>query len=105
MGYSIAAVILILTVAQTVSILRSPEKLQALRKQLDGLEDLLPGNAREGNGFTAVSFSAGVCEELVYRGYMIAYFAAMLGMIRFVQGRHSTLWSRARRRAPLQSNL
>jgi len=78
-GYGITAAIVLALVAQTIGILRNPEKMDGLWKQVESLKDLLPSNAREGNGFTAVSFTAGVCEELVYRGYMMAYFAALLG--------------------------
>ncbi len=39
---------------------------------------LLPQTATEKRWFDAVSVTAGICEEIIYRGFLFAYFAAWL---------------------------
>ena len=34
----------------------------------------------EGRWFTALGLSAGICEELLYRGFLVAYLASFLGL-------------------------
>ena len=65
-----------LLVLQMVTVQRSPEKLDEVLGQLESVESVLPHNARELRTFGWVSITAGICEELLYRGYLIAYFAA-----------------------------
>ena len=48
------------------------------RKHINDLGDLLyllPQNQREFNRFTWVSLTAGVCEEIIYRGFLIWYLS------------------------------
>lgn len=45
----------------------------ALRRQAKGFTALLPIGRRERLVFAAVAVTAGVCEELIYRGFGIAY--------------------------------
>jgi membrane protease YdiL (CAAX protease family) len=42
---------------------------------------LLPKTPRELNWFYGVSFAAGVCEEILYRGFLIWYFANWIGSV------------------------
>ncbi|MGH7470614.1 MAG: CPBP family intramembrane glutamic endopeptidase [Longimicrobiales bacterium] len=53
--------------------------LEPLRAQMAAVADLMPRTEREAAQFRLVSVSAGVCEEIVYRGYMIWYLAAFMG--------------------------
>lgn len=53
--------------------------LAALRAQFASVGDLLPRTAREGALFRWLSLTAGVCEEIVYRGYLIWYLGAFMG--------------------------
>lgn len=53
--------------------------LEALRGQMASFADLLPRTEREGKQFRLVSISAGVCEEICCRGYLIWYLAAFVG--------------------------
>ena len=50
-----------------------------LRAQVAAVADLMPKTEREAAQFRLVSVSAGVCEEIVCRGYMIWYLAAFVG--------------------------
>jgi membrane protease YdiL (CAAX protease family) len=64
-------------VAQVVTVRRHPEARAAVRAQVESLRPVLPHTEEEGRWFTGVSLTAGVCEEIVYRGYLMAYFAAL----------------------------
>jgi len=45
----------------------------ALRRQARGFEALLPRGRRERLTFAALAITAGICEELIFRGFGIAY--------------------------------
>jgi membrane protease YdiL (CAAX protease family) len=49
------------------------EAAEALRKQTAKLERMLPRSPRELKAFYGLSITAGICEEVLYRGYMIWY--------------------------------
>lgn len=66
--------------AQWRAVQRIGEKeLGALRAQMAPFADMLPRTEREGAQFRLVSVTAGVCEEIWYRGYLIWYLAAFVG--------------------------
>lgn len=46
---------------------------EALRRQTAKLERMLPRSRRELNRFYGLAITAGICEEVLYRGYMIWY--------------------------------
>ena len=56
----------------------SLEKLAENASQIEGVRDLLPHTDREARVFRALALTAGVCEEIVFRGWLIAYLAAFL---------------------------
>ncbi len=77
--------ITLLGIAFLLAQLRAVERLDAagmarLGEQVAPVADLLPGNAREVAWFRMLSVTAGICEELAYRGFLIAYFAAFVGI-------------------------
>jgi membrane protease YdiL (CAAX protease family) len=76
-GLGLAACGILLLQARVA--LRDPENLPGLRKQFGRLEHILPRAAAEIRTFNALSITAGICEELLYRGYLIAYLRAELG--------------------------
>lgn len=55
------------------------EARAALRAQMESVADFLPRTAKEAALFRWLSVTAGVCEEIVYRGYLIWYLAAFMG--------------------------
>lgn len=79
-GYGLAALLCVVLVLQMRSVTRQPEQLEKHRKQLGGLSFILPHTAKELKAFDAVSVTAGICEEVIYRGYAIAYLTAVLGL-------------------------
>jgi len=51
----------------------------SLVAQLRTLQPLLPSTARELRLFIALSITAGICEELLFRGYLIGYLTFVIG--------------------------
>lgn len=93
-----------LLAVQTVTLWNDPEKLANVRRQLGELRDLLPRGTREQRWWIAMSITVGVCEELLYRGYLIAVLDVFLelwqsvllstvafGLIHIYQGRSGIL--------------
>ena len=56
----------------------SPERLE---KALEGVKRLLPKNSTERVVWVIVSITAGVCEEILYRGWVLSLFGAALGSL------------------------
>lgn len=68
--------------AQARAIMRSDAARAQLTAQLDALgplQILLPRTARELRGYTALSVTAGWCEELLYRGFLYRYLTEWTG--------------------------
>jgi hypothetical protein len=56
-----------------------PDTLDALRRQVGSVAPLLPRTTAEYRRFRWLALTAGTAEELLYRGFLIWYFAALLG--------------------------
>ncbi|MBT9331189.1 CPBP family intramembrane glutamic endopeptidase [Paracidobacterium acidisoli] len=54
---------------------RSEKARRSLRRALENLSFFLPVTAKERWLFAAVSITAGICEETLYRGFLIRYFS------------------------------
>lgn len=66
--------------AQWRAVSRTDEQgLASLRAQMAGAADLVPHTDREGAWFRGVAITAGVCEEIWCRGFLIWYLAAFAG--------------------------
>src|SRR4029453_7792411 len=61
--------------------LASDESLAQVRHQLRHVERMLPRTAGELRGFLALAATAGICEELLYRGYLIWYLQVWVGWV------------------------
>jgi membrane protease YdiL (CAAX protease family) len=79
-GWGVALTIMAALVTQTVLVLRSSANLAACRRQAEPLRALIPSNSNEARLFTGVSITAGICEEFLYRGYLIAVVASMFNI-------------------------
>ena len=64
-------------VAQVVMVRQQPEARAAVRAQLEPLRPLLPHTPGEGRWFHRLSVTAGICEEVAYRGFLMAYFGGL----------------------------
>lgn len=79
-GAVATAVGLALLAAQWRMIVRLDERaLEGIRAQLAGAADLIPRTDAEHGWFRAVALTAGIVEEIVYRGYLVAYCAVFVG--------------------------
>jgi membrane protease YdiL (CAAX protease family) len=76
-GLGLALAACAFLVLQVSAVRRYPEARAAVRAQIGALRPLLPHTETESRWFTAVSLTAGTCEEVVYRGFLMAYFAGL----------------------------
>ncbi len=53
---------------------RRPEAREQLRHQCQSVRDMLPQTRQELRAFSQLSITAGICEEIVYRGYLMWLF-------------------------------
>jgi len=68
-----------LLVVQAVVVLRDRSRLTAVRGKARGLEPLIPLTAAERGAFGFLSLTAGICEEVLYRGFLLSTLAAVVG--------------------------
>lgn len=79
-GATLTALGLALLYGQWRGVAALDEKgVERLRRQMESVADLLPRTDREAALFRRLSVTAGVSEELVYRGYLIWYLAGFVG--------------------------
>jgi membrane protease YdiL (CAAX protease family) len=65
---------------QAYSVATSPDAQAKVRKQLEsqpGVLTILPATPREARAFGAVAITAGICEEVLYRGYLLWYLLSV----------------------------
>jgi len=74
------AVVAWFEVRQRRQMLVDPEALAEVRRRLGRLELMLPHTPSELSAFFRLSVTAGLCEELLYRGYLIWYLTHWLGL-------------------------
>jgi uncharacterized protein len=78
-GLCVATIVLL--AAQISLVLVSEHARASARAQIEqapGIGAVTPATAAEFRGFTAVAITAGVCEELFYRGFIMWYLSALL---------------------------
>lgn len=71
---------------QSRVVARSEAARAQVREQIGPVEYLLPAERRELQRFMALSLTAGICEEVVYRGYVMAVLNAFGGAALAVVG-------------------
>jgi uncharacterized protein len=79
-GMAVALVLIALLTLQNKAIRARPEVIPRLRKKLAYGEPILPHTCAERWRFHAVSITAGVCEEVLFRGFLLWYFAVWVGV-------------------------
>ena len=73
-GLLLAAAVVALQVIQRRTVVGSPKTRARVRKGLVRMEWMLPHDDAELRRFVALSITAGICEELLFRGFLITYF-------------------------------
>jgi hypothetical protein len=79
-GMSVALALCALLVVQNKAIRARPDVFPKLRKRLAYSEPLLPHTSAERRRFLRVAITAGVCEEILFRGFLLWYFAVWVGV-------------------------
>jgi membrane protease YdiL (CAAX protease family) len=79
--FVVAVVVAVFFVLQALRVTGDERALARVRVRLQHLVRMLPHTAAELRVFVALSITAGVCEELLYRGFLMAYFAHWLGPV------------------------
>jgi uncharacterized protein len=74
-GFTGAAVIALFV--PIIVMMRSETSRARVTKSLERLNFILPGTAEERHWFVLVAITAGVCEEILYRGFLIQYFRGL----------------------------
>jgi uncharacterized protein len=80
-GLVCSAAIAALLIAQRLAIQKRPQSHDKVRAALKYAEPLLPHTPAEHRLFWLVSVTAGVCEEIFYRGFLTWYLAVWVGLV------------------------
>jgi len=80
-GWTLSLVYVGLMLAQRRALLARPQLLPRLAPSLGGALPMMPTTRGERNGFYALSLSAGMCEELLFRGYVLWYGTQWAGPV------------------------
>lgn len=70
----LSAVLVILYVADVAYSMLSPHELAKTQEQWESSVPFLPERYRELPAYTFMCITAGVCEEIMYRGFLVNYF-------------------------------
>jgi membrane protease YdiL (CAAX protease family) len=76
-GVGVLAILAQVMYAVTVSL--SADGLTAIKEQMGELSNLAPQTRTENRLFDMVSITAGVCEEILYRGLLLATLVSLVG--------------------------
>jgi membrane protease YdiL (CAAX protease family) len=79
LGFGYVLVLIGVLVLQRRALLARPDRRARVRKALSYAEPLLPHSPAEQRLFWVVSVTAGICEELFFRGFLTWYFLAWMG--------------------------
>jgi len=70
----------VVMILQMLSVLRNPEKLEQIRAEMGELSLLAPQSPAEDRRFAMLAVTAGVCEEILYRGMLLAVLIPVTGI-------------------------
>lgn len=78
-GIGLAVMATVLLFAQWMFLRGNTEKLRGLTGQFHSLRAILPHTPREVRWFIGLSVTAGIVEEIIYRGFLLGVLSAALG--------------------------
>lgn len=74
-------IVVVYVLIQRRRALEDAEALSRLRRQLQNMERMMPRSDYEMRWFKRLSVTAGICEELLYRGYLLWYLSHWLPLV------------------------
>src|SRR5580765_6802636 len=80
LGVGLPAAYLLLIVQQSRMLAGKPEVRARLKTRVEPLRALIPFTARELRWFIPLSITAGICEELLFRGYLVWVLRSWIGL-------------------------
>src|SRR5512143_1355065 len=75
-GWIILAALLLAIGLSTFLLRRNPGAMTAMQRSLESSSILLPTTPNERKWYAASAITAGICEELLYRGFLMHYLPA-----------------------------
>ena len=82
-GWGATLVLITLILSESRSVFRSEEKFRKAREVFETKQShllpLIPHTANDWKWFRIVAVTAGICEEIIHRGFLIWYLAALTG--------------------------
>ncbi len=79
-GAAIVTLVGTLLIVQANVLMRDREKRLAASIQFESLQAMIPRTGREAQEFAALSITAGICEEILYRGYLMVYITSLIAI-------------------------
>ena len=76
-----AAIVIVFVMRQRRAAFEDDEALEEVRDRMRHVEPMLPRTPAEMRTFGALAFTAGICEELLYRGFMIFYVSRFTNLL------------------------
>lgn len=80
-GAAVGALVVAALTLQYRSVMQSLEKKAETRRQFESVGAMLPRSRAEITAFTFLSITAGICEEILYRGFLIWYLSHISGIV------------------------
>lgn len=77
-GYGVTVLIIVILLLESRLIFGSEKKRQKVRKSIASAVAFLPVNHQEKTLFGFVAITAGICEEFLYRGFLLTYLTGWL---------------------------
>jgi membrane protease YdiL (CAAX protease family) len=81
LGLLFAAVVTWLLWNQRQAIFARQDRIEKVRAKLRFADPLVPHTSAEHNVFVLLSLTAGICEEVIFRGFVMWYFAVWTGPV------------------------
>lgn len=80
LAWALVTVPVAFTAMQALWVGRRAELRRSVREQLESVRPMMPHNRRELSWFFAVSVTAGICEEVLYRGFLLWWLATPMDL-------------------------
>jgi membrane protease YdiL (CAAX protease family) len=77
-GFTVMAVYIL---SQRRKAMDDDDAMQRLRRQMRNIERMMPRSREELRWFGRLAVTAGICEELLYRGYLIWYLSSWMAIV------------------------